>query len=951
MGPSSYFRQPPRGRSSWHASPRLGRVTLGGRPATSWGSRRPVRPPHRFRLGRLLRWAAVTVLCGVAALVVLVLWYSRDLPDPNRLIDRTVAQTTKLYDRTGEQVLYEIHGAEKRSIVPLDSIPLIMRQATLVAEDRGFYNHGGISIRGIIRAGLSHLTGIGRGGGGSTLTQQLVKNAILTNEKRISRKLRELVLAWRIEQRFSKDEILQMYLNEIPYGGTSYGVQSAAQSYFSKDVGQLTLAESATLAAITNAPSSLSPYTTQGLERLTGRTAYVLKGMVEEGYITADQAAAATAEKLSFTPRRDAIAAPHFSMWVYQQLVDKYGARTVEEGGLKVITTLDIDLQTDAESAVASRTAQNSSRYNAKNAALVALDVPTGQVRAMVGSADFFDESIDGQVNVATAPRQPGSSFKPIVYAAAFALGYSPQTVLFDLVTSFPTDQGPYNPKNYNQKEHGPVTMRQALAGSLNIPAVKTLYLAGIDRVLELSKALGYSSLNDPSRFGLSLVLGGGEVSLLEHVTSYATFARNGSFVPYSSILRVEASDGRVLEEWQQPRGVEALRPDVAAVLTDVLSDNNSRAFIFGATNSLTLPDRPVATKTGTTNDYHDAWTVGYTPQIAAGVWVGNSDNEAMSRGADGSVVAAPIWQRFMIAAHRSLPAQSFAPMPAPFNVSQKPMLNGQWDGAVTQIYDSRTGLLATPATPPEFTVERVYRQVHSILHWVIRGDPLGAVPSDPSSDPAYAAWEAPVARWREAKGITNEDVPGVGSSGDSGVSISILEPQAGAIIEGGTLTVSATTNNGSGNDWRFSVDGTIIGHSSQGATIITLPSSLYSGNHVLSITVVTNDGRAGAISIPFTYNRPRQSPLGVTIPPTALVGASVSFSVQANSEVRQVDFYVQPPVGQTRWVGVATKSPDGSWVLVWPGPAQVGTYVIAAMVTDTSGNTNNVGAWILQAS
>jgi penicillin-binding protein 1A len=386
-----------------------------------------------------------------------VLWYSRDLPDPNRLIDRAVAQTTKLYDRTGQTVLYEIHGAEKRSVVQLADIPLVVQHATIVAEDRDFYSHNGISLRGIVRASLSNLTGIGKGGGGSTLTQQLVKNAILTNKNPYSRKLKEWVLAWRIEKRFTKDQILQLYLNEIPYGGSSYGIQSAAQAYFSKDVGQLTMAEAATLAAITNAPTSLSPYTARGLERLNARKDYVLQGMVDEGYATADEVAAAREQKLAFTPRRDAITAPHFSLWVYQQLVEKYGQRLVEEGGLKVITTLDVDLQKAAEEAVASRVESNATKYQAHNAALVSLDVPTAQVRAMVGSADFFDEDIDGQVNVATAPRQPGSSFKPIAYAAAFDAGYSPQTVLFDLETDFPTDQGLYHPHNYDLKEHGPI--------------------------------------------------------------------------------------------------------------------------------------------------------------------------------------------------------------------------------------------------------------------------------------------------------------------------------------------------------------------------------------------------------------------------------------------------------------------------------------------------------------
>ena len=949
MGPSSYFRQPPRGRGSWRATPRLGRVTLGGKPATSWGGDRSPRPRRRLKLGLVVRWAAGLAVAGVACFAAMVLWYSRDLPDPNRLIDRSVAQTTKLYDRTGEHILYEIHGAEKRSVVPLDSIPATVRQATLVAEDRSFYEHRGVSIRGILRAALSHVTGIGKGGGGSTLTQQLVKNAILTNEFSLSRKLRELVLSWRIERRFSKDEILQMYLNEVPYGGTSYGVQSAARSYFGKDVGELSLAEAATLAAITNAPSAMSPYTARGLERLTARTAYVLDGMASEGYITTEQAAAAKDEDLSFVARRDSIVAPHFSLWVYQQLVDRYGSRLVEEGGLKVITTLDVDLQAAAESAVASRTAQNTSRYNARNAALVALDVPTGQVRAMVGSADFFDEDIDGQVNVATAPRQPGSSFKPIVYAAAFAAGYSPQTTLFDLETTFPTDQGPYRPKNYDLEEHGPVTMRQALAGSLNIPAVKTIYLAGIDRVLDLAGALGYTTLGDRSRFGLSLVLGGGEVSLLEHVAAYSAFARGGSFVPYSSVLRVEASDGRKLEEWEQPRGSEAVSPEVAAALSDVLSDNSARTYVFGSSNSLTLPDRPVAAKTGTTNDYHDAWTVGYTPQIAAGVWVGNSDNEAMSRGADGSVVAAPIWQRFMVAAHRTLSPASFPGLPPAFNLSQKPMLNGSWEGGVTRSYDTRTGLPATASTPPEFVGQRTFRQVHSILHWVNRNDPLGAIPGDPSSDPAYGSWEAAVAAWREARGIPNEDAPEQRLSDDTGVPITVISPQTGETVSGATLSVAATTGGDPSTDWRFSIDSSPVGRSGSGATTLSLPRNLLPGSHVVTVTAVTDSGRAGSASVPFTYDGPGEALVG-QVPASLPVGSAAVLSVSGGGSIRQVDFYVTPPIGPSRWVGVATQPIEGSWSVAWPGPTQPGSHVLSATVTDDSGSSWVGGSWVAEA-
>lgn len=942
--PHSYFRQPPRWRSQHLSSrPLVGRVRVGGQSARRWG--KPPGPRRRI-WPTLIKLGLAAAFVGVAGLAGAIAWYARDLPDPNRLIDRTVAQTTKLYDRTGEHLLYEIHGAQKRTIVPLDQIPQDVQHATLVAEDRDFYQHAGVSLRGILRAAFSHVTGIGKGGGGSTLTQQLVKNAILTNEYRLSRKLKELVLAWRIEQKFSKDQILQLYLNEIPYGGTSYGIQSAAQSYFGKNVGELSLAEAATLAAISNAPSALSPYTSRGLERLMARKEYVLNGMAEAGYVTVEQAAAAKAEDVKFIPRRDAITAPHFSLWVYDQLVERYGRRLVEEGGLKIVTTLDASLQGAAEAAIDAQLERNRDRYEAKNASLVALDVKTGQILAMVGSADFFDEEIDGQVNVALSPRQPGSSFKPIVYAAAFDAGYSPQTVVFDLETDFPTDIGkPYHPRNYDLKEHGPVTLRQALAGSLNIPAVKALYLAGIDRVLSLASSLGYSTLTDRSRFGLSLVLGGGEVPLLEHTAAYATLARSGRYLPPSPILRVEAPDGRALEEWREPRESEALRPEVAQVVTDVLSDNAARAFIFGASNSLTLPDRPVAAKTGTTNDYHDAWTVGYTPQIAAGVWVGNSNNDAMARGADGSVVAAPIWQRFMREAHSSLPVRGFSPPPPTFNLSSKPMLNGSWQGGVRIATDSRTGVLATPATPPEFVVERTYRQIHSVLYWVDRANPLGPVPQQ--KDPTFEQWEEPVRRWAAANGYVNEEPPPLPPTGDTnGPSVEITSPAAGSSITEPTteVLVSAATPEGVPvAEWRLILDGERLASAPAGQPLVLVwPSRAADGWHTLSVVAIDALGRSGAKSIQLTLRRGSGPVVHWQAGQAEVaVGAPLPLRVTIESaEVRQVDFYAHPPVGAARWLGVAaTPNDDGVWSVVWPGADSSGSYTLAALITDAGGN------------
>ncbi|HLC63980.1 MAG TPA: transglycosylase domain-containing protein, partial [Patescibacteria group bacterium] len=597
--------------------------------------------PFKF-FKRYFKQIAALVLILVIGLIGLFAWLSKDLPDPNKLTEREVAQSTKIYDRTGEHLLYEIHGEQKRTIIRLEEVPDFAIQATLALEDQRFYEHRGFNLWGIFRGVVIRaLTGKSLQGG-STLTQQLVKNAIVGDTRTVTRKLKELVLAYRIERKYSKDEILQMYFNEIPYGSTAYGIEAAATYYFAKSSKDLTLAEAAVLAALPQAPSYYSPWGSH-IDELFGRQKYALDQMVKEGYITREQADVAKAEEITFANRIEGIEAPHFVFFVKELLAEKYGEKVIEQSGYKIISTLDYDLQKKAEAIITEQVKKNLTSYNAGNASLVAIDVKTGQILAMVGSKDFFDEDIDGQVNVAVAPRQPGSSFKPVVYATAFSRGFVPETVVYDLETVFPVFDGDYIPHDYDLKERGPVSLRTALAGSLNIPAVKMIYLAGIDNVLDLADSLEYSTFRDRSRFGLSLVLGGGEVKLLEHTNAYATFARDGKKMKYSSVLRLEDNLGKAMEEFNQPSTQKVLEPEIARMVTDILADNEARTFIFGASNYLTLGDRPVAAKTGTTNDYHDAWTLGYTPQLAVGVWVGNSDNAEMKRGADGSMVAAPI--------------------------------------------------------------------------------------------------------------------------------------------------------------------------------------------------------------------------------------------------------------------------------------------------------------------
>jgi 1A family penicillin-binding protein len=686
-------------------------------------------------------------LIGLAALLVIgvayVAWISRDLPNPNQLINRQVAQSTKIYDRTGEHILYEISGDQKRTLVTLNDIPAYVKEATIAIEDKDFYKHGAFSLWAMFRSAVTDVL-FHRSAGGSTLTQQFIKNAVLTNDKTFSRKIKELVLSYRLEQKFSKDEILQMYLNEIPYGSNAYGVQEASRKYFGKDIKDVDLAESAVLAAIVQLPSYYSPYgANKGL--LLQRKDTVLDLMAEQGYISTAERDAAKKENILFKGPETNITAPHFVMYIKDMLINKYGEQMVEQGGLKIYTTLDLYKQQAAEEAVTTLTKNYPKKYNANNAALVAIDPKTGQILAMVGSRDYFDDSIDGQVNMATSPRQPGSSMKPIVYSALFEKGYTPNTILYDVVTNFSTDSSaPYIPHDYDLKERGPVTIRQALAGSLNIPAVEAVYLAGVNNVLDLADNLGYTTLTDRSRFGLSIVLGGAEVKLLEHANAYSALARDGQLSPVVSILKVEDKDGNILEQYQ-PSSKKVLDSKVVRMIDSILTDNNARTYIFGAKNSLTLGDRPVAAKTGTTNDYHDAWTIGFTPSLVTGVWVGNSDNKAMAGKPDGSIVAAPIWHYFMNKVLGNTPIETFQD-PGPYTTG-KPILDGELLSETIQI-DKNTGRPASSSTPPELISTKTVPAYHSILYYVDKDNPLGPVPTDPTQDPQFNAWESAVQIW-----------------------------------------------------------------------------------------------------------------------------------------------------------------------------------------------------------
>lgn len=697
--------------------------------------------------------SAVVVGAGALIGLIMIAYFSRSLPDPDKLIDRQVAQSTKIYDRTGEHLLYEISGEQKRTVVKLEDLPTYVPQAVIALEDRTFYDHSGFNIQRLIKAVIYKVFGQS-GPGASTLTSQLVKNAILSPEKTVTRKLKEFILVYQIERKFNKDQILQLYLNEIPYGSTAYGVEAASQLYFGIAAKDLNLAQAALLAAIIQRPTYFSPNGTH-VDELLARKDVTLRLMQEQGYITEEQKLEAQALELSFKERRENIDAPHFVFYVRDLLVQKYGEHLVNRGGLHVRTTLDFDKQELAEKAIADRVEFNLG-FEASNASLVSIDTATGEILAMVGSIDYFNDEIDGQVNVALRPRQPGSSFKPIVYTVGWMRGYTPSTIIFDVNTDFPGNGKLYQPKNYDLKERGPVSLRNALQGSLNIPAVKLLYLVGVNNVLDFADQLGYTTLGDRERFGLSLVLGGGEVTLLDHTSAYATLATEGMRYEPMALLEVKTNDGQVLDAFT-PKSTRVLDANIARITSNVLSDNQARAYVFGTNSGLTLAGRPAAAKTGTTNDYRDAWTMGYVPQVATGVWVGNNDFSEMKRGG-GSSLAAPIWQAYMNAALKDVPVQGFGTPTIP--VPDKPILSGMGFGVQQVAIDRASGKLATDATPASFREEKLYIAAHDILHYVDKRNPTGPAPTDPAAaDSQYAVWEAAVQGWIAARIAANEPI------------------------------------------------------------------------------------------------------------------------------------------------------------------------------------------------
>lgn len=703
------------------------------------------------------------LLLGLSLSVILfalfIVWISTiQLPDFNNFENRYIANSTKIYDRTGKIVLYNIHDNIKRTEVPLSEMSIFVQQATIAIEDAHFYEHFGFRPTSFIRAALANVISGGYSQGGSTLDQQVVKNALLTREKTITRKLKEIILSIKLDRELPKDTILQIYLNESPYGGTIYGVEEASLTYFNKHAKDITLTEAAYLAALPQSPTYYSPYG-KHVDILEKRKNLVLQRMFELGYITSAEKNASQNETVIF--ERDLSnsgKALHFVMYIKEYLVEKYGEDVVQNGGLKVITTIDYDMQKKLEEIVKEGAFINEKKFKARNAAAIASDPRTGQILSMVGSRDFFDKEIPGQFNITTALRQPGSSIKPIVYAAAFALGYTPETVLFDVPTQFSTlcdaygkplktgtDKSVcYMPENYDGISRGPISLRNALAQSLNVPAVKILYLTGLKNAVALAQAMGLSTINDPSRYGLSMVLGGGEITLLELTNAYGVFANNGIYHKPQGILEVRDSDNTLLEKFSSEEK-EVLSPVVTSLISSVLSDQTAKIAAYGANSPFYFGERPVASKTGTTNDYRDVWIIGYTPSVVIGMWGGNNDNTSIDKKVAGLVLA-PIWRKAMSTAIGTSSVEYF-PDPLP-NTSSKPILRGSYCGT---------------------------NGVHTILASVIKDNPDGEYPSNPTNDSQYDLWETGIQNWLSQNSVPCQSVqPTTSPQTSDGVNVEI---------------------------------------------------------------------------------------------------------------------------------------------------------------------------------
>ncbi len=916
--------------------------------------------------------ATTALASGVGAVAAVYAYFAKDLPAPESIGEQTSAfKTTKIYDRNGH-LLYEIfdpHGG-KRTTVPLSEMPKFLRDATIASEDKDFYINPGIDYRGLIRAGMSVL-GIGDVRllvGGSSITQQLVKNVLIPPEERglrvgidaYNRKAKEIILALEITRRYSKDQILEMYLNEIYYGNMAYGVEAAAESYFGKQAKDLSLAESAMLAALPQAPAWNSPLTNP--EQAKKRQAIVLDAMAREGYITPEQAFKAKNEKLRYASQKEqfGIEAPHFVFYVRDLLEKKYGADLVTRGGLTIITTMDLDMQKVAERVAREKIQKLAKENNAHNAALVAIDPRNGEILTMLGSVDYYDKSIDGQVNVAISERQPGSSFKPFAYVTAFAKGWTPATMVMDVRTSFDDSPNPpYIPENVDGKWRGPLRLRNALAYSENVPAVKVTQYAGVADVIAMAHRLGITTLNREGFYGLSITLGGGEVKLLDEVYAFGVFANNGVMAgqprPFqermaghreldpAAILKVMDSDGNVIDEYKEPQRKEVLKPQLAYLINSILSDNAARSAFFGWNSPLKL-SRPAAAKTGTTTDWRDNWTVGYTPDLATGVWVGNSNNQPM-RQSYGSTAAAPIWNAFMEEVLKGKPILNFQEPPG-MERKEVCAVSGQLPtrycpNKTTEIFikgtapttectvhqafkiDKANGKLATAYTPPEDIEEKVFEiYPPEAADWV-RENKIPQPPTEYSerNNPNPTGGDVAIISPKAFSYVT-QTVPIVGNAKGDGFQFYQVEFGEGLNPPGWTPIGPSHSNqvdNGQLETWDTS-------GIKDGLYSLQL-SVMRNGNFQRASVPVTVDRITPTVKIAYPYNNE-----AFTLQPGNPANLRIQADAADNARMDRVEFYLDG-----RLVGMSTVAPYNIMLpLASPG---LGGHSIYAIALDAAGN------------
>jgi penicillin-binding protein 1C len=748
---------------------------------------------------RTRRVALVLSIAAIGLAAAGYIWVAAGLPSLDSLPEQLNTPSVRITDRHG-RLLYELlpQAGGRHAVVPLADIPMALRQATIATEDRGFYRNPGFDLAGMLRALWIDLTAslqqrqLETPAGGSTITQQVARNLLLSPEERtersLHRKLRELLLAWRLTRQLSKDEILALYLNQTYYGGLAYGVEAAAQTFFGKPVSELDLAESALLAGLPQAPASYNPFTDP--EAALARQSVVLGLMQRAGFLDAEQRLLAEREPLVFASTPYPMQAPHFVMMVRAQLDALFTPEEIaQHGGLAVRTTLDLDWQAHAERAVHRQLerlqqSEDGLGHNVNSAALVALDPADGQILALVGSPDYFDSAHAGAINMALAPRQPGSALKPILYAAALdpSDGREPwtaATMLLDVSTAFLTQDGKaYTPANYDLVEHGPVLVREALASSLNIPAVITLDQVGLDGLFELTGKLGITTLQDPQSYDLSLALGGGAVRLIELTAAYGAFANGGYRVDPYSILEVTDLQGEALYSAAPPDPPRMLDERLTWLISDILSDDNARQVGFGANSVLRL-DRPAAVKTGTTSNFHDNWTIGYTPDLVVGVWAGNPDYQPM-REVSGLTGAAPIWHQFMRLVLTGRPELQFV----------RP------EGLVRVEVCALSGLLPTEACPYrrwEWFIEgtqptqldALYRRVQIDI---ATGQLAGAdTPAERRRDQVVLDLPPPARPWARAQGLTLfsdlQEAAGLSTESVRSAPLRLLSPAQGSVF------------------------------------------------------------------------------------------------------------------------------------------------------------------------